>query len=242
MTIAPIRSRCTRCTVERKPAQPLSQLRAVPILFDITADSYRIVSYRIVSYRIASYHAISRSPGEFVGSTIGKRGAVQSLEFRPSRRHHRHDAETAKRAREETRLDSRRRKSRVAPIASLVDTITQRAGHGAKSGGSRAAAGRQQGGSRAAAGGKKIGACAEASAGQVFATCRRGDEFLLLRQDGHAVSHQGSEIVLARPDRLTKTTSFSLLSHPLLPITSGRTFLVMTLLPIPRDLSIPREK
>jgi len=159
MTIAPIRSRCTRCTVERKPAQPLSQLRAVPILFDITADSYRIVSYRIVSYRIASYHTISRSPGEFVGSTIGKRGAVQSLEFRPSRRHHRHDAETAKRAREETRLDSRRRKSRVAPIASLVDTITQRAGHGAKSGGSRAAAGRQQGGSRAAAGRQQASSC-----------------------------------------------------------------------------------
>lgn len=35
---------------------------------------------------------------------------------------------------------------------------------------------------------------AEASAGQVFATCRRGDEFLP-GQDGHAVSHQGSEIV-----------------------------------------------
>lgn len=37
----------------------------------------------------------------------------------------------------------------------------------------------------------------EASAGQVFATCRRGDEFLP-GQDGHAVSHQGSEIVPAR--------------------------------------------
>lgn len=40
---------------------------------------------------------------------------------------------------------------------------------------------------------------AEASAAQVFATCRRGDEFLP-GQDGHAVSHQGPEIVPARGD------------------------------------------
>lgn len=43
----------------------------------------------------------------------------------------------------------------------------------------------------------KRSALASASAGQVFATCRRGDEFLS-GQDGHAVSHQASEIVPAR--------------------------------------------